>query len=366
MSIPEQYLHHHSLRVATIGCGRMGASVRPEVERWAPDHLRDTTHLSAIRALGIARELAAADVALPLLEQAASHFALDATFTDTSVLLRDFAPDLLTIATRTPLKARLLSEAVARGVRAIHLEKPLCNTEAERRHLDQLFRHDGLLVTSGCLRRYAAPYAAARDWFATDDDGGAQEIAISMGKTPLAWTQFHAVDLALFLAGPRKVAKVQATLHGAIWQGSTVVNDPLVGGLTLLFEDGLVARIGQGIGAMVCLSKARSQYEIVSDGHQAFRAQRPDPQDPYLRKTAVPVDPGPFSGTQAPLALLTAAHLGHSPSQSAVRIAMQDLVLAQQICFAALISDAEGGRRISPDAIPDDLVFLAKTGDAYA
>lgn len=366
MTIDPAILNKNALRVATIGCGRMGASVRPQVDRWAPDHLRDTTHLSAVRALGIARKLAAADLSQELLETARHNFDLDDCYTDYARMLEDFDPELLTIATRTPLKAGILETAIGAGIRAIHVEKPLCNTETERRRLAELFATPGLFVSSGCLRRYAAPYLAARDWFASDTGGAAQDISLSLGRAPLAWTQFHAVDLALFFAGAREVAYVQASVHEAVWEGDTVVNDPVVQSIVIGFTDGLVARIGQGCGAFICLSKAQGQYDLFSDGHQMMQATKPEPDDPYLRKAPVPVESGPLSGTQAPIAQIAGALQGDAQCRTQTQINMTDFLRAQHVCFAALVSDAKDGRRVALDEVPENFAFLGKTGDLFA
>lgn len=359
-------LKKNALRVATIGCGRMGASVRPNVERWAPKHMRDTTHLSAVRALEIADTLAAADLSQELLSAAKVNFALDACYRDYTLMLDEFEPELLTIATRTPLKAGILDAAITRGIRAIHVEKPLCNTESERRHLADLFATPDLFVSSGCLRRYAAPYLAARDWFASDADGTAQEISLSMGRGPVAWTQFHAVDLALFFAGSREVMYVQASLHDVKWDGGTVVNDPIVQSIVIGFCDGLVARIGQGVGASTCLSKPQGQYDIFADGHQVLRAVKPDLEGPYLRKAESIVDSGEFSGTQAPIAQIAGALQGDVECGREAQRNMSDFLRAQHVCFAALVSDAKGGQRVALDDVPESFGFLGKTGELFA
>lgn len=356
----------HELRVAVIGCGRMGASVRPDVEKWAPEHLRNTTHLQAVRSLGIAKATAAVDVSESLLLQAQTNFALDNTYADYRDMLTEFQPDLVTIATRTPLKYELLTAVIEAGVRAVHVEKPLCNSERERRALAELFAKDGVFVSSGCLRRYAAPYLAARDWFASTREGEALEVAISMGRSPLAWTLFHAVDLALFLAGSRQVAYVQASLGEVVRTGDIIHSDPIVHSLTIGFEDGLTAHIGQGTGASSRLSKTRGQLEVMSDGHQMFLASYQQEGDPYLRKIEQSVTPTQLSGTEAPIALLARALSGETAAQSELHVSMDDFLRAQKICFAALLSDADEGRRTPLDAVPLETVFWGKSGDNYA
>lgn len=354
----------NTYRVATVGCGRMGASVRPSVEKWAPLHLRDTSHLSSIRALGIASKLAAADVSFKSLHAAEKEFSLDAIYSDYKEMLRSFSPEILTIATRTPLKSDILSMAIEQGIKAIHVEKPLCNSEVDRQLLSKLFSKEDVFISSGCLRRYALPFQEARDWF--NNDGVAQDISFSMGRSPLAWTQFHAIDLALFFAGTRNVSYVQATLHDTIWEGQTVMNDPIVVSLTIGFEDGLVAHIGQGCGAKVSLSKANEQLDIFSDGHQIFHATQQDTESPYLRKNIKLINNGELSGTQSPIAMLVGTLQDDVLCKYELKKNMVDFLLTQQICFAALLSDRLNGKRVSLNEVTEDLVFLAKTGDLYA
>lgn len=362
------------LAIATIGCGRMGAALRPDVDRIAPAHMRVVSHLGAIRALDlpIAR-LTAADVSEELRTTAQAQHNLDAVYADHTALLAAETPDILTVATRTPPKPEIVQAALAQGIRSLHVEKPLCLSEAERRALAEAFAPEDVLVTSGCLRRYLAPYHAARDWLSDDQHGAPLDIQINMGPTPLAWTQFHALDLALFLAAGRQVALVQANL-GPLEATETpggapvIENDPSVRMMLLEFEDGLVARIGQGVGTAVTLtvSKTQGQYELFSDGHQAFEAMRPTPDNVYLQRREIPVPEGGLGGSAAPIGLLASAHCGHGPAQAEIRRNMDDFLEAQRLSFAALLSALDGGRRVDPSEVPEGMVFQAKTGTISA
>jgi len=358
------------LAIATIGCGRMGAALRPDVDRLAPAHMRIVSHLGAIRALDlpIAR-LTAADVSEELRATAQAQHDLDAVYADHNTLLAAETPDILTVATRTPPKPEIVQMALTQGIRNLHVEKPLCLSETERRALAAAFAPEDVLITSGCLRRYLAPYHTARDWLWDDQHGTALDIQINMGPTPLAWTQFHALDLALFLAAGRSVGAVQANLSPLELEDGpdgapVIVNDPVVRAIVLEFQDGLIARIGQGAGTAVTLtlSKTQGQYELFSDGHQTFEAARPTPENVYLRRREIAVPAEGLSGSGAPIGLLAAAHCGHAPSRDQIRRNMADFVEAQRLTFAVLLSALKDGRRTDPTEVPEGMVFLAKTG----
>ena len=59
-------------------------------------------------------------------------------YADYRQLLDALRPELVTVATRTPERADIIAAAVAAGARALHLEKPLCNSVAQLAHLEAL------------------------------------------------------------------------------------------------------------------------------------------------------------------------------------------------------------------------------------
>jgi|GEM_PF-1209774 Predicted dehydrogenases and related proteins len=356
------------LRVGTIGCGRMGAQTAPAMARHAPAHLRVLSHLEAVRSLGMASELAACDVSADALDRARQAYDLDYTTSDYNALITDFRPDLLTVATRTPEKTVILEAAVRAGVRAVHVEKPLCNSAAELEQVEALLDAGDLLLTSGCLRRYLPAYAGLDTMFSEQGLGVPTSVTMGMGLAPLMWTQFHAIDLILFLAGDRQLAAVQATLGPVEWDhaGKVVENDPLVMSATLIFDDGFTGLIGQSSGNTTIVSAPAGQVELFADGRSVFIGKRLQEDDPYLTKHAVDLHLGQLSGSQAPIWALARALQGEESAIRQVSNAGRDFIRAQLVALAFVESDRQGGRRIDMRGFTTDLTILGRTGGRFA
>jgi scyllo-inositol 2-dehydrogenase (NAD+) len=356
------------LRVATIGCGRMGAQTSPNMRSFAPSHLRILSHLEAVRSLGMASALAASDISVEALAQAKEKFELDFVTTDYHDLIDKFRPDILTVATRTPEKASIIAAAAQGRVRALHIEKPLCNSAAELLEIERLANEHGLLITSGCLRRYLSPFQGAERLFERHGLGQIGHVNIGMGKASLMWTQFHAIDLVLHYAGGRKLGWVQGNLGPLAWtNGNTVVqNDPLLISATLAFEGDFSGTIGQTAGNTTTLSSALGQLEIFADGRAIFLAKRMDPEDPYLSKEPIKLDSGELSGTQAPLWLLAKALGGDKRSVDLVAAASADFLTAQSVALALIESHRQNGRRVEMSNFASQLTILGMTDGRYA
>lgn len=356
------------LRIATVGCGRMGARTSPGMREHAPAHLRVLSHLEAARSLGMASALAASDIVPEALEQARATFDLDYVTADYRELLTQFRPDILTVATRTPDKAAIIAAAAAAGIRALHVEKPLCTSAAELAEIERLVADHDLLMTSGCLRRYLAPFRGAADIFARFDLGDISHVAVGMGAATLMWTQFHAIDLILHYAANRRLDWVQANLGTVAWtsDGRVVQNDPLVISATLAFEDGFNGTIGQTVGNVTTLSSSLGQLELFADGRSAFLSRRAGAADPYLTKAPIEIEAGELSGTQAPLWYLARALSGDSAALHLVHKASADFQTAQRVVLALVESHRQGGRRIEMAGFASDLTILGMTDGRFA
>lgn len=356
------------LRIGTVGCGRMGAQTSPAMALHAPPHLRVLSHLEAVRSLAMASELGACDVSPDALERARQVYDLDYVTADYRDLIDTFRPEILTVATRTPDKAAILMAAADAGIRAVHVEKPLCNSAAEIEQVSRLLDTEGMLLTSGCLRRYLPMFAGMDGLFAAEVLGKPTSVSIGMGLSSLMWTQFHAIDLILSLAGNRRLETVQATLGPVIWDetGKIVENDPLVISATLVFEDGFIGVIGQTSGNTTVVSSPTGQVELFADGRTVLVGKRLAQDDPYMTKFHREMDYGNLSGSQAPIWALARALQGDEAALEQVRRAGRDFVRAQQVALAFVESDRQDGRRIPMPGFATDLAIMGKTDGRYA
>jgi predicted dehydrogenase len=360
---------------AVVGCGRMGAFTSEAVRRFAPACWLPLAHAEAVRAHPglVLRALADSDAAAR--ERAARAWDVTATFTDARSLCDALRPTLLCVATRTPGRADIVAHAVASGTRALHVEKPLCNSMAELAALDSLLAHADLFVTFGAIRRLLAPYRAALQVVHSGRLGALLEVRVDFGPGALYWTHPHGMDLLLWAAGGAAVESVAARLEGVERAGTTVESDPRVVSATVVFAGGVVGRITRAAGSDVTLACERGSVCVENDGH-AVVVHEAGGADPYPRRHALDVGatlaaagldaaraPG---GTLAALALLVDALRGDAAAAAQAAAIKRDLLAGQRLLFACVQSHLEDGRPIAPGAVDPSLAVHAGSGGRFA
>ncbi len=357
------------LRCATIGCGRIGGASSLGMAQFAPTHLHHVGHLEAIGTLGIASSLAACDLNPASFEPLKGRFGITDWYTDVDALLTDFKPQLLTIATRTPQKRALVEAAITAGIRGIHLEKPLCNSPEELLFYTELAKRPDLILSNGCMRRHLAPFQAAQALIAPERAQGQPcHASVAMGPSTLFWTQFHGLELLLFLAGPHRTAtRIQAWMDQLeLDQDGTLVSDPLVHQITIQFSDGMIGEISSRPGHTTSVFAGNKGLYLHADGRQWQSVRTAVDGDPYLTFTEHPTQAGPVSGMQGPLYALAQALCEDDAARQALRQATQDFLLAQKIAFACVDSALSQGRQIALDEFSPARVCWGKTGSFFA
>jgi predicted dehydrogenase len=182
-----------TLRAAVIGCGFIGAGEAP----WGGAQ----SHAAAwSRAEGVSLA-AVCDTDPARLEAAMSRWGVSDGYRDAARLLREGAPDLVSLCTPDRTHGRLLAEVLASpGVRAVLAEKPLALRADEARALVALARARGVLLAVNYGRRALPSHQRLRDWLAR---GGIGRILALGGVYTggLKHNGTHWIDLARFLAG---------------------------------------------------------------------------------------------------------------------------------------------------------------------
>jgi len=357
------------LSCAVIGCGRMGAFESELLRRHAPHCWFPLSHVEAMRRHPRLHLRALCDREPEALAQAAAAHEVAATYTRPEALLSEVRPALLGIATRTPGRADLIMAATGSGVRAIHVEKPLCNGVRELDALAASFAQHDTFVTYGAIRRHLPPYQLARDLVDSGRYGPLREIRVQLGSGTLFWTHPHSIDLILYAAGDRAVAGVQARLADLRAGRSRVEveSDPLVVAATLHFHDGVAGHITQGLGADVVLSCADGEIAVRADGGTVeIYATGKD----ALYPTAAPyLGPWPAAGppgTLAPVSQLVDCLDGDSGARERNAVVKRHLLAGQRMLFAMLQSHLEASRIVDPMALDSDMFIHARTGGRHA
>lgn len=353
------------LTSAVVGCGRMGAFTSESVRRHAPAFWFPLSHAEAVLAHDRLLLKALCDVDAAAAERAAAAYGVDATFTDVDRMLAEVQPALLCVATRTPGRAALIADAIGGGVRALHVEKPLCNGARELSELGALLGRPDIFLTYGAVRRFLASYRLAKEMVDSGQYGPLREIRIAMGGPgALFWTHPHSVDLILFAAGARQIAGVQARLAGVESASSPteIESDPTVVSATVYFEDGVVGQITRALGVDFTLSCAQAEIVVRANGGVI---EIHAPHDGSIYATAKPYEPASWpsrpGGTLAPISQLVDCLDGDEAAIALNATVKGDVLRGQQIAFAMLQSHLQGSRIVEPDAIDPAIFIHART-----
>lgn len=368
-----------SLTAAVIGCGRMGAFTSASVREYGPECFLPSAHAEAIQQADGVDLSVLCDPNTQSLAKAAELYGVEQTFTDYRDLLAAGAPEITGIATRTMGRAEMIADCIEAGIRALHVEKPICNSVAELERLETLLNRDDVFMTLGAVRRHFAIYNEAMRLARSGAYEDLLEAHAEFGARTLYWSHPHTVDLILLAAAGAKVEAVQARLGQVERDGARIVNDPVVMGATIWFEGGFAGHITRMPGTDFRLACQTAQIAVTSNGHSLWLSGRPKP-DPNAPHDANPAGADPYhepmkveftppnqpQGALAPILQLADCLNGHEDARAANAALKRDIVTGQRILFAIVQSHFEGGRPVTLDAIDPDLFIEGRTGDAPA
>lgn len=356
----------------------MGAFTSPSVREYGPDCFLPSAHAEAIALAGGVDLVALCDANSDSLMRAGDHYAVSRRYQDVASMLADAAPDLVGLATRTIGRADIILDCVEAGTRALHVEKPLCNSPAELARLEPVLRRADVFMTLGAVRRHFAVYKHALSQALSGRYGDLLAAHAEFGARTLYWSHPHTVDLLLFAADGAKIEAVQSRLGPLERSGSAITNDPLVLDASIWFEGGFSAHITRMPGTDWRLACQSAQLAVVANGSSLWRSgrQKPGPDapppgpagaNPYHEPERIDFAPASQpEGALAPIRQLLACLKKDSEAIAANAEVKRDIITGQQALFAIVQSHLEGGRPVSLDEVDPAMVIEARTEGAPA
>ncbi|RYZ23485.1 MAG: Gfo/Idh/MocA family oxidoreductase [Chitinophagaceae bacterium] len=355
-----------NLTAGIIGLGRMGAEPSERLLGRVPAGWLPISHLEAVRDAGF-DITAICDANATRTEWVKERYGLSATMrASAEELIGERAPDLLTVATRTPERPGILLRAIEKGVRALVAEKPLANNLRETYQVTDAVKASGTLLGYGAMRRAMDIYQRAKALVAEGAIGELVGINAEFGLSKLLWSLPHAVDLFLFFANTQEVDYVSGHCTWGADESFTSENyfdgDPLVETATVRFGNGVIANIVPAGGLNIRLFGSKGSIAILGDG-EYLELHTPGRADWYFTEYRRYDNFAQASGT---LNLYRGLHSALSGSGSFDVIDADTIRVSQQVLFAILQSSARGGSRMKLTELNEELVINGRTGANFA
>jgi predicted dehydrogenase len=183
------------LKVALIGCGRMGYSWNPSVKG-----VETYSHFAAINQCERFELVAVADTNPDILAQLKKHDVLECGEDWRRVLGKRESWDLVVIATPDETHPEIMLEMTEFKPRCVFAEKPLCLNSQSGERIIKSFESAGISLLVNYSRRFMSEYRALRDEIREGRMG--TPLCLTIHYTGgLAHNGFHFLDLAHWFFG---------------------------------------------------------------------------------------------------------------------------------------------------------------------
>ena len=357
---------NNKLTAAVIGCGRMGAFTRPELEYSMPKGWTPHNHAAAIKAAENIELAALSDISEEVLQAASARHNVLTIYTDYRAMLNERKLDIVTVATRTDVRPKIIKEAIAAGVKGVHAEKPLSQSVEQAKEIFDLLRSAGIAFTYGVYRRYIKVYQQAKELCESGELGELWQVSVSFGKTQLLWNLPHVADLLLYFSGAKRAEWVTGVVRFSadsnIAEGY-IDDDPVVETATVMFENGVIGIINAAGGLSVKLSLTGGEITVGADGSwlEICRPNRHIRTPYYYDKQIVTSQPVKSAMQVAIEELRDQIISSITPS-----ITFSEVIEAQRLLYAVVLSELKGGARFSVTDVPDNFIITGRTGNLFA
>ncbi len=189
-----------SYTASIIGCGRVAWMLEDD-----PLEKKPCTHMGAYLALGgdVVRVSSASDISPGRANAFGRRYSIDALYVDYMEMLKEEAPEIVSICAYAPERYRMVMDSIEAGVKGIWCEKAFAtNMEEAGSMMDACAENNVSLIVSH-LRRWSPDYQKAKELIDSGAIGRLQYIAAHFSGS-LMHTGTHAFDVLNWFCGPAK------------------------------------------------------------------------------------------------------------------------------------------------------------------
>lgn len=358
------------LNVAIIGCGNIGAKSNDYMRRISLPHFKPLTHLDAIQEHEGLVVDSICDVSEEALNNVSEKISGVSIFTSVEDLLKSKKNkiDIVTIATRTKGRINIVKQCLSAGLKGIHIEKPLCNSESELRIFEKIYKSNSTIFTYGAIRRYLGPYRSIKELLLNKKFGSLNNITINFGHRTLLWTHIHSLDLLNFFSYPSMANEVSARfskIDDAV-KNSEYFNDPVIESLIINYDNNSKGLITNSSGMEVILNCSLGMLVAGSDGlDTVFRTKLKD--NPYFNiSKKIKLNKYKYNGHASPLNVLFNAINGDEEAISISKKSILSAINGMRIAFSAVKSHEKNGAFVKVGDYPKEIYLHGGFDGKYA
>jgi predicted dehydrogenase len=346
------------IKAAVIGCGRIGAFTTPETRKGLLPMYIPISHCEAITTMPGIKLISVCDKNKQSVLKAAKFYKVKKAYTDYKKMILREKPDIITIATRTKDRPKIIIFAAQNGVKGIYAEKPLSRSLAEAEAALKSVSQNKTVISYGVVRRYTDAYRHAKKIIQSGKIGKLEKIIIEFGKSLLMWTHPHSIDLIIFFSENMDIDYIQARaeIDKKFISKNKIDADPIIKFGLIKFKNGISASITEANGQNIKLICKKGEILIAQNGKFLKLLTK---KRNYIIKQ---FKRGRLSATQIAINeirnnILNGKPLGISPSE---------ILNGQKILIALASSAANNGQKIRISSINKKLSVTGKTNNLYA
>jgi predicted dehydrogenase len=356
---------NNKLTVGLIGCGRIGSRTDENARRDLPPGWLPLNHAEAIQSLPDLSLVAVCDIDPRALSTTCEKYDVATAYSDYRSLILNDKPDIVSIATRTFDRCKIIRFATENGVKAIHSEKPISLNIYECRKALESVANKGVFFSYGTYRRFNETYRKAKEILNSGEIGELREICIEHGRTMLLWSHPHTVDLMLYYADCLKADFVQShcSVNDKSFSLNMIDDDPFVEYSFIKFQNGVNGVITSSPGMNTRLSGTSGTIVIVGNGSWIELRKRKNKYSSYfLNIEKIEVQPE-MSGTQRAFFELA---FSVKNNRNLLSISIDDILAGQRILLSQAYSSINHGKPVDPLQLDENFTVTGKFGSHYA
>lgn len=352
------------LKVLVIGCGRIGAEPSTRLMGELPHGWLPISHLESWLSLLDPQNIAICDPIEAALLKCTSIYPVKQTFSDHRLAISEFIPDIISLATRTPEKSTIISDAIDLACpKGLYVEKPLANSLADASYILNSLNNFKCAFAYGANRRYHYLYKKAKRLIDEGIIGRIEQIIVEHGPAQLMWTHPHSADLIDFFTDSSPPVKISGQLyHQSVNNVSNLIvdSDPVVKWGVIELENGVQAIITSGKGHNIRIHGSKGILTVHSNG-EFLTIYSPRFEDKYYYSDLVQYT-GQLSDSSTVCAFKQLINSVENQTPNQGDYIMNGLVILMGLVW----SHINNGAPIDTESIPFELTVTGKSEGRYA